>query len=245
MRSTGKWSHWQHSSCATMKHHETCNKKTKKNLPHRLFVSVPQRTTTRGDAKTADVIPFFSTKDDSNKLPLKTTASQRALHTAIIEGNIVSGSFWHLSSGVERDACVVTRVVQCVGSGNVGTPNVSSTTETTKNIDHLVPWTKMRADSTWMTFLRPAELRKLTLSNHLWTEMTEHPVQPAHAPRGAEVSRSPPRWRQKNETAQAWLGIVLIYFCELFCGIVECPLHHATVLVVHSEVPFKNWQHLN
>ena len=29
--------------------------------------------------------------------------------------------------------------------------------------------------------------------HHLWTEMTEHPVQPAHTPRGAEVSRSPPR----------------------------------------------------
>ena len=44
-------------------------------FPQCLFVSIPQRTTTRGNAKTADVIPFFSTKDDSNKLPLKTTAS--------------------------------------------------------------------------------------------------------------------------------------------------------------------------
>ena len=44
-----------------------------KNLPQRLYVSVPQRTTTRGDAKTADMIPFFSSKDHSYKLPLKTT----------------------------------------------------------------------------------------------------------------------------------------------------------------------------
>ena len=83
MRNTGKWSHSQQSSCATVKRPTT---KTIKNLPQRLFVSIPQRTTTRGDAKTADVIPFISTKDDSHKLPLKTTASQRALHTAILSG---------------------------------------------------------------------------------------------------------------------------------------------------------------
>ena len=55
-----------------------------------------------------------------------------------------------------------------------------ATTETTNNIDHVVAWTKMRPDSTTMTFLRTAELSRVTLSNHLWTEVTEHPVQPAH-----------------------------------------------------------------
>ena len=67
----------------------------------------------------------------------------------------------------------VTCVVPCVGSGNVGTPNVSSTTETTVNLDSLLVWTHMRADSTWMTFLRTAKLWWVTLSNHLWTEITE------------------------------------------------------------------------
>ena len=65
--------------------------KTIKNLLQRLYVSVPERNTTRGDAKTADMIPFFSSKDDSNKLPLKTTASWRTLHTAILKGSMISG----------------------------------------------------------------------------------------------------------------------------------------------------------
>ena len=131
MRNAGKWSHPQHSSCAAVKHHDTSNKKTIKHLPHHLFVSVPQRTTTRCDAKTADVMPFFSTKDDSNKLPLKTTASWKALSGEQSQCRSAEASFRH-----HPQTCLrvqnVTCVVQCVGSGNVGTPNVSSTTEATK-----------------------------------------------------------------------------------------------------------------
>ena len=134
MRSTGKWSHWQHSSRAKMKHHDTSNKKRS---------IICHRTTTRCDAKTADVIPLFSTKDDSNKLQLKTTASWRALSGEQSQCRSAKASFRH-----HPHTCLrvqnVTCVVQRVGSGNVAAPNASSDTTknidlaTTKNIDHLV-----------------------------------------------------------------------------------------------------------
>ena len=59
MRSTGKWSHRQQSSHATMKHHDTSNTTTIKTLPQRPIVSFPRRAT-NGDAKNLQRDALFS-----------------------------------------------------------------------------------------------------------------------------------------------------------------------------------------
>ena len=77
IRCTATWSHRLQSSRATTKHHDTSNTTTIKTLPQRTFVSLPRRSTTSGDTKTANAMPFFSTAGETCKLPLNTSASWR------------------------------------------------------------------------------------------------------------------------------------------------------------------------
>ena len=63
------------SSCARIQHHGASITTKIKNPPQHPLVSVPLRSTTGVNAKTADAIPFILTADDTYKQLLKTTAS--------------------------------------------------------------------------------------------------------------------------------------------------------------------------